>query len=253
MRRLHCSPRFCWARHCSRRCRQCRAGSSGAPRTSRAHAWHGGGWHGGGAWHGGAGTAVPVGVRNRFVFHNDFRHFTPVERRWWNGGNWRHMWWHGRYGWWWGVGGNFYFYNAPSIRTRTMSRRPITETTITTTATTRVMAAIKARSGYGPDQGSGPNQGYGQGGDYPPGRSRRHARRTRRVSGRPRRGAGVWYHCAAEGIPLWKSCKRRLGTGTCDAQRHAGRPASGGPAAGQLRSARWSVPGRSERTAASRA
>src|SRR5215813_7376413 len=72
--------------------------------------WHGGGWHGGG-WHGGGWHGGPA--RTRFVFHNDFRHFTPLERRWWNGGRWSHRWWHGRYGWWWGVGGNFYFYDAP--------------------------------------------------------------------------------------------------------------------------------------------
>ncbi|HVU21412.1 MAG TPA: hypothetical protein VHE09_11830 [Rhizomicrobium sp.] len=51
--------------------------------------------------------------RARFVLRHDFRHFSPVEHRWWAGGRWRHTWWHGRYGWWWNVGGYWYFYDAP--------------------------------------------------------------------------------------------------------------------------------------------
>ena len=31
----------------------------------------------------------------------------------WRGGAWRHAWFNGRYGWWWLVGGAWYFYTAP--------------------------------------------------------------------------------------------------------------------------------------------
>ncbi len=49
----------------------------------------------------------------RFVFRHDFRHFSPIEHNRWVGGGWHHMRWHGRFGWWWGVGGAFYWYPAP--------------------------------------------------------------------------------------------------------------------------------------------
>jgi hypothetical protein len=116
--------------------------SAGAqPRPHNPHAWHG---------------ARPV-VHNRFVFHHDFHHFTPVERRWWNGGHWRHGWWHGRHGWWWGVGGAWYFYDAP------IYPYPL----------------YVSPTYYGDDyyDDGGDDQGYGdyQGGGY---------------------GPGVWYHCS---------------------------------------------------------
>src|ERR1700744_880496 len=56
------------------------------------------------AWH---------GAHARFAFHHDFRHFTPIEHRAWLGGHWHHQWYHGRYGWWWGVGGSLYWYPEP--------------------------------------------------------------------------------------------------------------------------------------------
>lgn len=61
---------------------------------------HGGPGHGGPGWHGG--------------FHgHDWAHFTPGERALWIGGGWRHQWLNGRFGWWWGVGGLWYFYPEP--------------------------------------------------------------------------------------------------------------------------------------------
>jgi hypothetical protein len=62
------------------------------------HAGPGGHWGGGGgAWHGHPG-------------YGDIHHF---DRGYWNGGHW----WHGnygdRFGWWWIVGPNWYWYPAP--------------------------------------------------------------------------------------------------------------------------------------------
>jgi hypothetical protein len=104
------------------------------------------------AWHG----ARPV-VHNRFVFHHDFHHFTPVEHRWWVGGRWRHMWWHGRWGWWWGVGGAWYFYNAP------VYPYPV----------------YVSPTYYDDDYYGGDDQGYG---DY--------------QGDEGGYGPGVWYHCS---------------------------------------------------------
>jgi len=53
--------------------------------------WHGGGWHGGG-WHGG---------------------FHPHDIDRWHGGYWHHGYYGGRLGWWWVVGGAWYFYTQP--------------------------------------------------------------------------------------------------------------------------------------------
>ncbi len=47
-------------------------------------------------------------------FHgHDFAHFTPAERAAWTGGAWNHGWHNGRFGWWWGVGGIWFYYPAP--------------------------------------------------------------------------------------------------------------------------------------------
>jgi hypothetical protein len=47
-------------------------------------------------------------------FHGrDFAHFGPGELHAWRGGLWRHEWHDGRFGWWWVVGGNWYFYPVP--------------------------------------------------------------------------------------------------------------------------------------------
>jgi hypothetical protein len=47
-------------------------------------------------------------------FHGrDFGHFNNSERGIWQGGRWIHDWHDGRYGWWWLVGGFWYFYPQP--------------------------------------------------------------------------------------------------------------------------------------------
>jgi hypothetical protein len=42
-----------------------------------------------------------------------FTHFSPAERSAWQGGRWRYAWHRGHRGWWWIVGGLWYFYPAP--------------------------------------------------------------------------------------------------------------------------------------------
>jgi hypothetical protein len=47
-------------------------------------------------------------------FHGrDFGGLGPRERVMWRGGAWIHDWHDGRYGWWWSVGGFWYFYPEP--------------------------------------------------------------------------------------------------------------------------------------------
>ena len=47
-------------------------------------------------------------------FHGrDFHHFDARERAIWRGGAWVHDWHDGRYGWWWQLGGGWYFYPEP--------------------------------------------------------------------------------------------------------------------------------------------
>jgi hypothetical protein len=201
--------------------------ASADPKPHPAHpaprAWHGGGWHGG-AWHGGPRPAV----RNRFVFHNDFRHFTPVERRWWNGGRWSHRWWHGRYGWWWGVGGNFYFYNAPVYPYPDYVSPTYYGDDYSDDGDDQ---GYGGDQGYGPDQGPGPNQGYGQGGDYPPGGPGDMQGGPGAYQGGPDEGAGVWYHCSSpEGYyPYIKSCKRGWEQVPATPNDMQGGPPPGGP------------------------
>jgi hypothetical protein len=45
--------------------------------------------------------------------HRDYSHFSAHERAMWRGGRWHHGWHDGRNGWWWDVGGLWYFYAAP--------------------------------------------------------------------------------------------------------------------------------------------
>lgn len=52
-------------------------------------------------------------ARHDFRGHHDYGHFTADEREMWRGGHWRHARWHGRYGWWWLVGGMWYFFDQP--------------------------------------------------------------------------------------------------------------------------------------------
>ncbi|MBV9992998.1 MAG: hypothetical protein JOZ72_17100 [Alphaproteobacteria bacterium] len=121
-------------------------------------AWHGGGWRGRG-W----------GARERFVFRHDFRHLSPIEHRWWVGGHWHHMRWHGRWGWWWGVGGAFYWYPTPVY--------PYPEDI----SSTYYYDDQDEDGDYGDYQGVGPGD----------------------------QGGGMWYHCASpEGYyPYVKECK----------------------------------------------
>jgi hypothetical protein len=51
--------------------------------------------------------------REHFSGRN-FDHFSPTERARWAGGGWRHGWRHGRFGWWWLVGDDWFLYDAPS-------------------------------------------------------------------------------------------------------------------------------------------
>jgi len=44
---------------------------------------------------------------------HDFGHFTADERDHWQHGEWRHSWHNGHYGWWWFVGGDWFFYPGP--------------------------------------------------------------------------------------------------------------------------------------------
>jgi hypothetical protein len=39
--------------------------------------------------------------------------FTPQELGQWRGGQWRHDWHNGRYGWWWALNNAWYFYPSP--------------------------------------------------------------------------------------------------------------------------------------------
>jgi hypothetical protein len=61
----------------------------------RHEEWHGEGRH-------------PHDFRGR-----DFHHFDERERAIWIGGRWHHDWYGGRFGWWWEVGGVWYFYPEP--------------------------------------------------------------------------------------------------------------------------------------------
>lgn len=45
--------------------------------------------------------------------HGEIRHFQDEDLRRWRGGHWVHSRYHGRLGWWWVVGGVWYFYPAP--------------------------------------------------------------------------------------------------------------------------------------------
>ncbi|MHB8622775.1 MAG: hypothetical protein ACYC9J_03785 [Sulfuricaulis sp.] len=60
------------------------------------------GWHGGDhrEWHGG----------DHREWHGDIRHFDDHDMARWRGGHWDHDYHDGRLGWWWIVGGLWYFY-----------------------------------------------------------------------------------------------------------------------------------------------
>jgi hypothetical protein len=53
--------------------------------------------------------------RGEARFHDrDPRHFSREEIAVWRGGYWHHGWHDGRFGWWWGVGGAWYYYPQPA-------------------------------------------------------------------------------------------------------------------------------------------
>jgi hypothetical protein len=63
------------------------------------------------------GPAGPGPVRGPANFHRfavrDYAHFSAGDQVIWRGGGWRHEFHDGRWGWWWFVGGAWYFYDQP--------------------------------------------------------------------------------------------------------------------------------------------
>lgn len=49
----------------------------------------------------------------RVAWRGDIGHFDNHDVHRWRSGSWRHGWHHGRLGWWWVVGGIWYFHNVP--------------------------------------------------------------------------------------------------------------------------------------------
>ena len=103
-----------------------------APAWAQQHEHGGGGAapHGGGGTHGyshnlrppgvppgphagGARSSFRTGPRENDFHGRDFHSFGPREMAIWRGGHWRHEWHDGRFGWWWGAGGFWYFYPEP--------------------------------------------------------------------------------------------------------------------------------------------
>ncbi|MCX6786627.1 MAG: hypothetical protein NTU85_02320 [Candidatus Kaiserbacteria bacterium] len=68
-----------------------------APRSGVSYHGHGG---------------VSHGERHDFRGHN-YHHFSVHQREIWHSGSWRHDHYRGMYGWWWVVGGMWYFYPSP--------------------------------------------------------------------------------------------------------------------------------------------
>jgi hypothetical protein len=61
-------------------------------------------------------VTVPASAEDprRYEFHeHDVHHFHGHDFERWRGGMWRHEWHNGIYGWWWAVGGMWYFYEQP--------------------------------------------------------------------------------------------------------------------------------------------
>ena len=76
---------------------------------------HNVGYHAGNGYHN-----INHGVGYHGGYHHEFHHFgahdwhhmSAYDRRMWRGGRWRHEWYNGQYGYWWFVGGAWYFYGA---------------------------------------------------------------------------------------------------------------------------------------------
>ncbi|HLG86629.1 MAG TPA: hypothetical protein VKZ79_05465 [Alphaproteobacteria bacterium] len=85
------------------------AGSIGLSGVARAdphdHDWHDRDEHDRG-WH-------DHDWRGHDFHGRDFRYFRPEERELWRTGRWIHDWHDGRFGWWWDVGGIWYYYPQP--------------------------------------------------------------------------------------------------------------------------------------------
>lgn len=56
---------------------------------------------------------APAAGRNSVPWHGDIGRFQEHDVRVWRSGRWHHGPHHGRHGWWWVVGGAWYFYPAP--------------------------------------------------------------------------------------------------------------------------------------------
>jgi hypothetical protein len=124
-----------------------------------------------------------------FAFRNhDFRHFTAGERHAWTGGRWRHMWWHGHYGWWWGVGGSLYLYPTAIY--------PFPDE-VSSTYYDEDDGGYDDQNGGGYDDQAGPGD---QGGGYDD-----QAGPGDQGGG----GYGTWYHCRSPDgyYPYVKTCK----------------------------------------------
>jgi hypothetical protein len=68
--------------------------------------------------HGPGGVHRPIGGPWGGVGHHDFHgrdfnHFSPGERSHWRGGEWRHTWHDGRFGWWWYLDDGWFYYPEP--------------------------------------------------------------------------------------------------------------------------------------------
>jgi hypothetical protein len=63
------------------------------------------------------GPMGPGPARGPANFHRftvrDYAHFSPADQVMWRGGGWHHEFHDGRWGWWWFVGGAWYFYDQP--------------------------------------------------------------------------------------------------------------------------------------------
>jgi hypothetical protein len=86
-------------------------GAAGLSASAQDHHDHDHG-HGGGP-HGHGGPGGHPGLHGGGFHGHDFAHFSPGERALWVGGGWHHQWFNGRFGWWWAVGGLWYFYPTP--------------------------------------------------------------------------------------------------------------------------------------------
>lgn len=79
--------------------------------AEHGHGGHNGG-HGGG-YSGGHGGGYSGGGRHTGWYGSEIRHFERADVHVWRGGSWFHTHHEGQLGWWWVVGGLWYFYPEP--------------------------------------------------------------------------------------------------------------------------------------------